>query len=116
MWWKEFLSVFVEKVLLAFAPILASLAVAWLLAKVRGAWVEFQDLHGGEAWVIKEIANIAVKAAEQANLSGQIEDKKDYAVAVAMEWLQARGLKIDLSVIDAAIEAAVFDEFNKPAK
>jgi len=116
MWWKEFLSLFVEKVLLAFAPLLASLAVAWLLTKVRQAWMEFKSLHGGEAWILEEIALVAVKAAEQANLSGQIEDKKDYAVAVAMEWLKARGLKIDLSVIDAAIEAAVFDEFNKPAK
>jgi hypothetical protein len=114
LWLKEFLLVFVEKVLLYFAPILASLATAWLLAKVRQAWVEFKEVHTGESWVVEQIATIAVKAAEQIDLAGDLDSKKDYAVAVAMEWLKARGLKIDLSVIDAAIEAAVFDEFNKP--
>lgn len=112
---KEFLSVFVENVLLAFAPLLASLAAAWLLAKARKAWLDFKELHNGEAWMLEEIASLAVKAAEQAKLSEFITDKKAYACKIATEWLKARGLNINVDLIDAAIEAAVFTEFNKPA-
>jgi hypothetical protein len=111
--WKEFLSVFVENVLLAFAPVLASLLVAWVLAKVKAAWAEFEDEQAGSAWMLKEIAIIAVKAAEQMKLAGLIEEKKDYAVQTATAWLEAHGYKINLAVIDAAIEAAVLEHFPK---
>lgn len=111
--WKEFLSVFAENLLLAFAPILASLVVAWVLAKVRTAWAEFKSQQAGAAFVIEQIAEIVVRAAEQMEVAGLIEDKKDYAVQTATEWLEAQGYKINLAAIEAAIEAKVLEHFPK---
>lgn len=60
------------------------------------------------------IAKVAVLAAEQSGLSGLIEDKKNYAIRVAEQMLEERGIKIDLDTLTAAIEAAVLNELNYP--
>ena len=109
----DILSKFVEALLLALAPLLASLAAAWLLAAARKAWADYRAAEPGKAYWIEEIASIAVRAAEQAGLAGYIENKKDYALHIAERWLAAKGLRIDLELIDAAIEAAVWEELNK---
>jgi hypothetical protein len=59
-------------------------------------------------------AAIAVKAAEQAGGVELAEEKKAYAIKFVEDWLASMGLNIDLDLVDAAIEAAVFSEFNKP--
>ena len=41
-----------------------------------------------------------------------IKDKKVYAFDIAERWLELHGIKIDLDLIDAAIEAAVYEKFN----
>jgi hypothetical protein len=46
-------------------------------------------------------------------MAGYVEDKKTYALHIAERWLAAKGLRIDLELIDAAIEAAVWEELNK---
>jgi len=109
----DILSKFVEALLLALAPVLASLLAAWLLAVARKAWAEFKAVEPGPAYWIEEIASIAVRAAEQAGMAGYVEDKKAYALHVAERWLAAKGVHIDLELIDAAIEAAVWEELNK---
>lgn len=109
----DILSKFVEALLLALAPLLASLAAAWLLAVARKAWADFRAAEPGKSYWIEEIASIAVRAAEQAGMAGYVEDKKTYALHIAERWLAAKGLRIDLELIDAAIEAAVWEELNK---
>ena len=47
------------------------------------------------------------------HLAGLITDKKLYALSFAQKWLASRGVTIDLTALDAAIEAAVWAEFNK---
>lgn len=108
-----FISELVQGLLLAFMPVLASMAAAWLFAQVKSAWLKFKEDHTATYWVIEGIAEIAVKAAEQAKMAGLIAEKKDYAVAVAQQYLLEKGLAINLDVIEAAIEAAVYSEFNK---
>ena len=114
--WNEFLSKVVEGVLLAFAPVLASLITSWLVAKVRTIWAEFKVSQTVPSFMLEEIARIVVLAAEQMKLAELIENKKDYAVQTAAEWLEAQGYKINLAAIEAAIEAAVMTEFNKPVE
>ena len=114
--WIEFLSNVVESVLLAFAPVLAGLIASWLIAKVKTIWAEFKASQAIPSYVLEEIARIVVLAAEQMKLAELIENKKDYAIQTAAEWLEAQGYKINLSAIEAAIEAAVMTEFNKPAE
>jgi len=61
---------------------------------------------------LEEAAVFAVMAAEQAGAAELIKDKKVYAFDIAERWLELRGIKIDLDLIDAAIEAAVYEKFN----
>ena len=60
---------------------------------------------------IENCAEFAVKAAEQTGLAGMIEDKKQYALSVAEAWLEAKGVPVDLHLLDAAIEKAVLENF-----
>jgi hypothetical protein len=110
----EFLSELAQSVLLAIAPIIASALAAWLIGMARAAWAKAKQTVGDEwAWALDEGAKIAVRAAEQLKLAEIIEDKKDYAVATLQAYLDERGLKVDLAVLEAAIEAAVLSEFNR---
>lgn len=110
--WMDFLSKLVEGVLLALAPVMAGYIASWLIAKARMAWSEYKAQHVDYAYMLESIARIAVKAAEQAQIAELIEDKKSYAVQTVQAWLDEKGFKIDLLVIEAAIEAAVYDEFT----
>jgi hypothetical protein len=111
--WVDFLVKVVEGVLLAFAPVFASMLAAWLLAKARAAWAEFKAAQVVPAYILEDIARIVVNAAEQMKLAGLIEEKKDYALATAEVWLKDQGFNVNLDLIEAAIEAAVMQEFNK---
>ena len=107
-WYK-----FIESLLLAFAPVLASLAAAALVALVRKWWAEFKQAQPDAAFWLEQAASMAVQAAEQAGMAGYIQDKKQYALEVAQRYLDAKGIKIDVELISDAIEAAVFAELNK---
>lgn len=61
------------------------------------------------------VASMAVMAAEQAGLAGLVSDKKAAAIDFAEALLADRGMTVDLNALDAAIEAAVADELNRPA-
>ena len=63
---------------------------------------------------IVSIAKTAVLAAEQMGLGGLIEDKKAAAIQMAQTMLNDRGIQVDVSALDAAIEAAVAAELNRP--
>lgn len=54
-----------------------------------------------------------VKAAEQAKIAELIDDKKQYAFSAIEAYLKTLGFDLDIDAIDALIEAAVFDEFNR---
>ena len=64
--------------------------------------------------ILAQSARIAVIAAEQAGAGKLSEEKKKYAIDYAEKWLKARGITLDLDLIAASIEAAVYKEFNAP--
>lgn len=114
----EVFSKFAETVLIGILPVLAALVAAWLAQKIkevrRRIAVESPEI---DYWL--DIAtHLAVKAAEQSELAGYVGEKKDWAVSEAVRYLDSIGIKLDLETIEMAIEAAVWDEFNKdnPAK
>ena len=109
----EFWYKFIEALLLAFAPVLASMAAAALFALTRKLWAEFKATQPDAAYWLEQAATLAVQAAEQAGMAGYIQDKKQYALEVAQRYLDAKGVKIDVQLISDAIEAAVFAELNK---
>lgn len=108
--WKEF----AQSLLLAFAPIIAALVAGWLAVTIKRIWAQIKQDRPELAYTLESIARIAVQAAEQAGASGYIEDKKTYAIEFVQNYLDAQGWGvIDVSVIEAAVEAAVYNEFNK---
>ncbi len=108
----DFLSQFLQNLLLALLPILAASAATWLLAKARQVWAQFKATKPDLATELESIARTVVMAAEQAGASQLIKNKKDYAIQMAQNYLALKGLKIDLPLIDAAIEAAVYEVIN----
>ncbi len=105
---SAFLNAFLPVVLPVLFAALAGLAVQYirlLQAKIKA---EYPDVFAQVEW----IANAAVIAAEQAKVGELITDKKNYALQVAEAWLKQYNINVDMKVLDAAIEKAVYDVFN----
>lgn len=112
--WLGLISEIAEKVLISITPIIAGMIAGWLAGLLKLAWAKARLAVGEEwDWVLMSAADMAVRAAEQMELAGLIENKKDYAVATAQVYLEERGINIDLSLIEAAIESAVIVHFPK---
>jgi len=110
--WLKVLSDFVQAMLLATAPVLGVFLVKAVIAwgqKLAAQAKEAQpDLFSQVEW----IAKTAVKAAEQSGAVTLGQEKKAYAINAIEKWLAEKGLTLDIDLIDAAVEAAVFEEFG----
>jgi len=109
----EFVSLLAESLLNWLLPVVASMAAAWLFAKAKEAWAKLKAAKPEEIELLEKIARMAVLAAEQSGLSGAIQDKKAYALDLVENALLERGIKVNIHEIEAAIEAAVMNEFNR---
>lgn len=98
----ELISSFVTAVIGLAVTTLTAVGVTFLKAHTSAA--QFQ--------LLQDIAASAVNAAEQGQLGGFVTDKKASAMAAASAALATAGIKVDPSVLDAAIEAAVLNGFN----
>lgn len=85
----------VNAVIALLAAVVSTFLVPWIKGKV-----EAQKLEKIMDWV-----TIAVSAAEQIyNESGMGEKKKQYV----LDFLEGKGLTVDINSVDAMIEAAVY--------
>lgn len=111
---EQFISVFLQKFLEIVLPVLATalagLAIAWITKVISDLKSKLTD---EQKWLIDNIIQTAVFAAEQVNLKGLVVDKKEYALSIAEKWMAEKGLNIDAHVLDAMIEAAVYEELNR---
>ncbi len=107
------LSAMAQSVLEFILPILAVSLTSYLLARAREIWERAKHENPSATRLLSESVRVAVMAAEQAGASGLITDKRAYAFDVAEKWLKARGVTLDIDLIYAAIEAAVYKEFNE---
>lgn len=107
------LSVFAQQLFLALLPFIAAPLAAWLFVKFRAAWAEFKNNQPDATFYLESVVRMAVLAAEKAELPGWAKGKRDYAFAIVEKMLAAKGLVVDIDVIYAAIEAAVYDEINR---
>ena len=75
-------------------------------------WTNLRYSRPRVAEVLEQAVKLAVQAAEQnglvAKLKQQAYDKKTEAIRYVEQYLAAHDIRLNLSVIDAAIEAAVF--------
>lgn len=110
---EQVLSVFAEKFMLSLVVLFAPLAAKWAVELVFRLRDEIRAKNPDTFYYLGEVARIAVRAAEQAKVANLITEKKAYALEFAEKLLSAQGITIDLDVISAAIEAAVYTEFNR---
>lgn len=93
-------------------PIVAVAIISVLVSWAKLLWAKAKSWNPDTTDLLEEAAKVAVTAAEQAGAAKLIESKKEYAFDIAERWLELRGVHIDLDLIDAAIEAAVYEKFN----
>jgi len=112
--WNDFLSQFLTLVIIGVIPIIAHYVVQYLKAQSKRieSWIT-ENIPSDELFELQKVARMVVKAAEQAGMAGLVKEKKAYAVQIAQEWLSSHGMEMDISAIDAAIEAAVYEEFKR---
>jgi len=95
-------------------PILVPIIIAWALPKAIAAWKKLKEQAGDSFWLIDEIVKASVKAAEQSNLAGFIQDKKSYAIDVASTWLKNNNITIFTTELQAS-EWYHKTDFTKPS-
>lgn len=106
-------SAILQTILLAVISAVVPSLIAYLKAQAAYRIESIRQSQPKLADALAEAADFAVKAAEQSKLAGLIKDKKNYAMIIAEDWLQAKGVKIDVHLLAAAIEAAVGENFPK---
>ena len=112
MEWNSVLSAVLQKLLEVFLPILAVALVGFLAAKIKYWLAEAKAWNPDITELLEQAVKFAVTAAEQAGAAELIKDKKAYAFDIAERWLKLRKVTIDLDLIDAAIEKAVYEQFK----
>ena len=93
-------------------PIAAVAIISAVVSWARLAWERAKSWNGDATDLLEEAARVAVTAAEQAGAAYLINDKKAYAMDIAERWLAEHGIHLDIELIDAAVEAAVYKQFN----
>jgi len=99
-------------------PIAVVAIISAIVSWARLVWERAKSWNGDATDLLEEAARVAVTAAEQAGAAKLISDKKAYAMDIAERWLEQHGIRLDIELIDAAVEAAVYRQFNaeKPAE
>ena len=93
-------------------PIVAVAIISVLVSWAKLLWQKARLWNPDATDLLEEAAKVAVTAAEQAGAAKLISDKKVYAMDIAERWLEQHGIMLDIELIDAAIEAAVYRQFN----
>lgn len=111
-----------DSILTAIAPdvstLLANLLIGVITALIGIAGTAVTNflkskLNAQQLETLGEIAAIAVNYAEQKGLVSEAIDKKSEALKAATDLLADRGIRIDPAALDAAIESAVLEQFNR---
>jgi hypothetical protein len=111
--WSDLVQPLLETVLAVMLPIVLGFVAVWLkglLAKVKAEMSESQLAF------VTALAGQLVLAAEQSGLTGAItnvgEEKKAMVLAALQQAATDNGIKINVELLSAIIEAAVVDAFG----
>jgi biotin operon repressor len=102
-----FFSAFLQNVLMSVGVLAFSSLIGVAIALIKKFWAEAKATNPDLFAEVERIALMVVDAAEQAGVTQIIEDKKQYALDLAEQFLALQGIKVDLHLVEAAIEAAV---------
>lgn len=103
--------------LVTYVPGIVVLAVNTVVRGAKELWASFKGQQPEAANKLEQATAVAVAAAEQMGFTGQLLElglsKKEYAVDYVQKLLLKQGIKLDLQLIDGAVEAAVRELFPK---
>lgn len=102
--WKILLGELMTQFLRVLIPVLVALIVKWAIQ----VYQEIKKSQPDFAQVLQTAVNIAVMSAEQMMQTEEGQKKKEYAIASVQDYLAQKGMVIDVSVIEDAIEATVY--------
>lgn len=102
--WSSIIGECLTQLLRILLPLAIALIIKWAVELYHRVKSDHQEWEP----VLEYAAETAVLAAEQIFGSGQGKEKKKYAIQVIENMLAEHGLKIDLAVIEDAIEAEVY--------
>lgn len=113
---NAFLSALASLLLVLAIPVLVAALFQWFRHKndeLRSRLTAQQ-----QQWIDAGVS-VAVRAAEQMGLSGQVQGggqgKKAFAIKTAQEYLDRLGVKIDVNALTSLIEAEVRQQFSNAA-
>lgn len=112
---SDFLGLIANALLLIAFPILIGYVIWWLRSRINELK---QGLSSDKLKIIESIGSLAVRAAEQAGLTGVLRGgsaKKSYAVEAAQRYFDRLDIKIDVESIATLIEAEVIRNFSSSA-
>jgi len=102
--WNSIVGDAVTQVLRVLVPVLIALIIKWAIQ----VYSQIQKDQPDFANVLQTAVNQAVMAAEQVMKTEDGKRKKEYAIASVQDFLAQKGIVIDISVIEDAIEATVY--------
>jgi hypothetical protein len=111
----DFLTILAQSLLIIAIPVVVAALFQWV--RQRSAEIK-QKLTQEQLSMIQRGIQLAVKAAEQAGLSGQLAggaEKKQYAIDAVQRYLDRAGVSIDVEEIATLIEAEVNAQFSSYA-
>jgi len=110
----KYLSAFLEPFLVIVLPILATFLAGLVVQQIRLVQEKIKNERPDIYGILAFLTEAAVKSAEQAKIAELIDDKKAYAIQFVQDRLATYGIKMDVSLIAAEIEKAVFESINQP--
>ena len=102
--WNVILGDLMTQLLRVLIPVLVALVAKWAIQLYK----EIKQNQPDFAQVLQTAVNIAVMSAEQMLQTEDGQKKKQYAIASVQDYLAQKGMIIDVSVIEDAIEATVY--------
>lgn len=102
--WNVIFGDAVTQVLRVLIPVCVALVLKWAIQ----IYHEIKKDQPDFAQVLQTAVNIAVMSAEQMMQTEEGQKKKQYAIASVQDYLAQKGMVIDVSVIEDAIEATVY--------
>lgn len=102
--WQTLLGELMTQLLRVLIPVFVALIAKWAIQ----LYEEIKKNQPDFALVLQTAVNQAVIAAEQMMQTDDGQRKKQYAIASVQDYLAQKGMIIDVSVIEDAIEATVY--------
>lgn len=102
--WQTLLGELMTQLLRVLIPVFVALIAKWAIQ----LYEEIKKNQPDFALVLQTAVNQAVIAAEQMMQTEDGQRKKQYAIASVQDYLAQKGMIIDVSVIEDAIEATVY--------